>query len=329
MQRLVLAGRKAWLVDEPDPQPEGDWVVVKIHVSPICGSDKGAFLGEQPNRRAGHEGAGEVVAVDRPAHLKAGDRVVLMPAAACGVCERCRRGDQIFCPNAPSWDGHFAQYVKKQEQLCMPLPADISYEIGSLAGCGLGPAFDALTRMAIAPMDTLLITGLGPVGLGALTIAKLHGARVIAVEGEPWRRSRALDMGADEVLDASAEDLLARIRDLTGGRGVDKAIDCSGSAAAERLCIDAATVRGWVAFVGENPNEIPLGPSRDLIRRGLTLIGSWHYNLTQFPHILEVLRRSPATPRLVSHRFPMSQAQEAFETFLSGKAAKVLLLPWA
>ena len=203
MQRLVLGGRKAWLEEEPDPQPEGDWVVVKVHVSPICGSDKGAFLGEQPSRRAGHEGAGEVVAVDRAVHLKVGDRVVLQPGAACGVCERCLRGDLIYCAHGPAWDGHFAQYVKKQEPLCTPLPDDISYEIGSLAGCALGPAFDALTRMGIGPLDTLLITGLGPVGLGALTIAKLHGARAIAVDGVPWRRNRAAEMGAEEVLDAA------------------------------------------------------------------------------------------------------------------------------
>jgi len=119
------------------------------------------------------------------------------------------------------------------------------------------------------------------------------------------------------------------VLDLTSGRGVDKAVDCSGSPAAERLCVDAATVRGWVAFIGENPNEIPLGPSRDMIRKGLSLIGSWHYKVTQFPRILEVLRRSPVAARLISHRFPMSQAQAAFDTFLSGKAAKVLLLPWA
>ena len=135
-------------------------------------------------------------------------------------------------------------------------------------------------RMAVGPLDTLLITGLGPVGLGALTIAKLHGARVIAVDTEPWRRDLAREMGADETLDASEANLLARVLDLTKGRGVDKAIDCSGNPAAERLCVDATTVRGWVAFIGENPNEIPLGPSRDLIRKGLTLIGSWHYNVT-------------------------------------------------
>ena len=119
------------------------------------------------------------------------------------------------------------------------------------------------------------------------------------------------------------------MRDLTQGRGVDKAIDCSGNPAAERLCVDAATVRGWVAFVGENPGEVPLGPSRDLIRKGLNLVGSWHYNVTQFPRILEVLRRSPVAPKLISHRFPMAQGQQAFETFVSGEAAKVLLLPWA
>lgn len=328
MRGLVLGNGKAWVEDAPDPTPDDDWVIVKVHSSPICGSDKGVFCSEKPSRLGGHEGSGEVVAIDKATRLKVGDRVVLMPLAGCGRCEMCWRGDYIYCRNKPPVQGHFAQYVKAREMALPLLPDDVSYDIGSLACCALGPAFDALKRLEVSGFDTLLITGLGPVGLGALTIAKFRGARVIATDVQPWRRERAREMGADEVLDAGADDLLEQIRDITDGRGPEKAIDCSGNPEAERLCLDSVCERGRIAFIGENQGELSVLPSRQFIRRGLTLLGAWHFNMNDYPDMLKILRRSPVVPKLISHTFSFDQAQQAFETFFSGKAAKVILKPW-
>src|SRR6266542_2842684 len=95
--------------------------------------------------------------------------------------------------------------------------------------------------------------------------------RVFVVEGRPWRAAKARELGAAELLDPGGADTLARLRELTGGLGVDAALDCSGTVAAQRLCVDATRRRGQVAFVGECGEDLTLRASPDLIRKGLTL----------------------------------------------------------
>jgi threonine dehydrogenase-like Zn-dependent dehydrogenase len=158
--------------------------------------------------------------------------------------------------------------------------------------------------------------------------ARFRGARVIVAELEPWRVERAQQMGAALVVDPRDPGALAQIREATGGAGVDCALDCSGTVGGERLCIDAARRKGMVAFVGECGDDLPVQASRDLIRKGLTIVGSWHYNLNEFPRIMQVIRRSPLLDLLVSHTIPMSRIQEAFELTASHRSAKVILQPW-
>ncbi|MBN1343486.1 MAG: zinc-binding dehydrogenase [Phycisphaerae bacterium] len=327
MKQLVMANQSVDTEEVPDPTPKDDWVVVKIIASPICGSDRHVFYAKTPSR-GGHEGSGEVVAVDKPERLRVGDRVSLGPLAACKKCEFCNAGDYIHCLNQPPVGTHFAEYTLAQEFVTPTIPDDLDLDVASLAGCALGPSLGALTRMATGPGHTILITGLGPVGLGAVTVAKFRGARVIAVEPGPWRRRRAQELGADTVIDPTEVDPLKTIIDLTEGLGPHHAIDCTGKTPAERLCIDVVRRRGKVAFVGENPDDIPLGPSRDMIRKGIDLIGGWHFNLGLYPEMFRLLRESPVVDKLISHRFGFDQAQEAFDTFFSGQAAKVLIKPW-
>jgi threonine dehydrogenase-like Zn-dependent dehydrogenase len=123
-------------------------------------------------------------------------------------------------------------------------------------------------------------------------------------------------------------DTLARIREFCGGSGPDAALDCSGSVAAHRLCIDAVRRKGKVACIGESQAETPISIFNDMLRKGLHLIGSWHYNLNDFPKLMHVIRHSPLAGKLVSHVFPMSAIQEAFETAASQQSAKILLKPW-
>jgi len=182
--------------------------------------------------------------------------------------------------------------------------------------------------MGLGAFSTVLITGLGPVGLGGVINARFRGARVIAVESVPWRVERARQMGAAAVIDPRSEDIVQQIRDLTGGRGVDCALDCSGDVQAERLCIDATRRKGKVAFVGECSDDLAIRVSPDMIRKGLTLIGSWHYNLNDFPLVMKVIQESPLIDLLISHIMPMSKIQEAFEISASHECAKIILKPW-
>ena len=328
MKSVVLQNKKAWLEDVPDPVAQDEYVVVRVESTPICGSDRGAFLSEKPVYGAGHEGAGIVVDVDKSTLLKKGDRVVLNPLGGCGVCSYCLSGSYIFCQNTPPFYSHFAQYLKLQDFICTILPEDISYDLGSMACCALGPAFSAARRMDLKAFDTLLITGLGPVGMGALCVAKFVGARVIGVDAVEFRKNMAAELGADLVLDAADPDILQKIREFARPGRMQRAIDASGNAAAERLCIDAMEPGGIVAFAGENNKEIPIRPSADFIRKGLTLMGVWHYNIHDREQMLAMVRRSPLIPKLITHTYGFTQVQEAFEKFNSIDVCKVVLHPW-
>lgn len=329
MKSLVLGNRQAVIEEMPDPSAEGEWVVVKIESTPICGSDRNAFLSTTPVRDAGHEGAGIVVDSGCSTLLKKDDRVILNPLSGCGKCEYCLTGNYIYCPDKPPFGTHFAQFVKVQDFVCTILPDDISYDVGSMACCALGPAFSSIKRMNLKAFDTLLVTGLGPVGMGAVAIAKFFGARVIALDTVPYRKNMARDiLGADVVLDAADPDVKAGIREAARPARIIRAIDASGNAAAERLCIDVIEPGGIVSFVGENHNEIPIRPSEDFIRKGLTLMGSWHCNLNDRTEMITLLRRSPLIPKLITDTFGFSRVQDGFEKFMSGNTCKVILKPW-
>ena len=332
----VLGERQAALMEGSDLTPVENWVVVKVHAAPMCAEYKTFVAGTQ-NALMGHEAAGEVVAVAQPGRVKVGDRVVAMPLYGCGRCALCLSGDYIHCQHQPDFavvtgqtEGRstMAQYILKQDWLLMPIPDGVSYEQGALACCGLGPSFGAMQTMGVSAYDTILITGLGPVGLGAVVNARFRGARVIAVESVPWRVERARAMGAAAVVDPRDEGALAQILELTGGRGADCALECSGNVHAERLCVDATRRKGKVTFIGECNDELKLRISPDMIRKGLTLIGSWHYNLNDYPRIMQVLQESPLIDQLISHEIPMSEIQAAFELSASHETAKIILRPW-
>ncbi len=337
MKRAVITGeRQAGLAEVPTPQPYENWVVLKIHAAPMCTEYK-AFVAGQPQAVMGHEAAGEVAAVADSGRVKVGDRVVAMPLAGCGACDLCRSGDYIHCVQAFALSGFvtpraggdtMAQYMLKQDWLLMPIPDDVSYERAALACCALGPSFGAFEAMRLGANETVLITGAGPVGLGAIVNARYRGARVFVMESIPWRAAKAQELEAEAVFDPQDEQALEKTRQATGGRGVDCALDCSGSVRAERFCVDAVRAKGRVAFVGECGEELKIKISPDMIRKGLTLLGVWHYNLNDFPRVMEVIQRSPLVDRLISHTIPMSRIQEAFEISASHQAAKIILNPW-
>jgi threonine dehydrogenase-like Zn-dependent dehydrogenase len=209
-----------------------------------------------------------------------------------------------------------------------PVPDSVSFEHATMAIDGIGASFGAFQAIHIAASDSLLVTGLGPVGLGAVVNARFRGTRVIGVEPVSWRKTRALQMGAEVVYDPGEPDLAEKIRALTEGKGVTCALDCSGNLSAQRLCLEATRRRGRVAFVGESNDELPIRVSPDLIRKGLTVVGSWLYNLADYPQVMQVIQQSPLIDLLVSHVMPMSRIQEGFELLASGQCAKVVVDPW-
>lgn len=344
MKKVVIsAPQQAELVEMPIPQPKADWALVRMTVVPMCTEYKAWLRG--PGERdqipaLGHEGVGEVVEVAQPCGVAIGDRVVLMGAGPCGRCAYCRAGDFLHCQNQVDYrtftgeaepTGAYAQYRLGAAWLLPTIPDDIADDHAAMAWCGLGPSFGAMQTALVDALDTVLITGAGPVGQGAIINAAFRGARVIVAELEPWRVERARMLGANAVVDPRDPDVLDQIRSLTQDRlGVTCAIDCAGVTASQRLCIDATRPKGRVCFVAESQDPLPITISPDMIRKALTLIGQWHYSLNDFDQIMHVIRASgDRLDTLISHRFPMSRVQEALALSASHKSGKILLDPWA
>lgn len=334
---VVLGERRSGIVAVPDPQPKENWALVKIHTAPLCTEYK-AFAAGRIGEGFGHEAAGEVVEVAQPGRVKVGDRVVVMPQYPCGKCVLCLAGEYIHCQSGPDFveftgssEGRatIAQYMLKPDWILVAIPDGISYDHASMACCGLGPTFGAFELMQVDRFDTVLITGLGPVGLGGVINGRYRGARVIAVEPHPWRAAKARELGAEVVINPGDDDALQQIMGLTDGLGVDKAVDCSGAPAAHRLGIDALRRKGQLAFVGESGADTAIQSSRDMIRKGIRLMGSWHYNLKDTPKLMRVIKEvGPQLDKFISHRFSLEQIQQAWETQTTGECAKVLIKPW-
>jgi L-iditol 2-dehydrogenase len=327
MRRVAIVGeRQATLVTAEMPEvPEG-WALVRIKIAPMCTEYK-MFLEGTAAANIGHEASGEVVRVGAGSTVRVGDRVVVMPRYPCGSCELCERGDFIYCQNPlPHFEGTMAEFIAKPSWLLPRIPDHLSYEEGALACCGLGPSFGALERMRVDRFTTVVITGLGPVGLGAVINAKYRGATVIAVDLNPYRLNLAGALGADHVLDARDPDLVAQIRGHLKPASTYCGLDCSGSPTAHRLLIEAAPPLGRIAFVGECEDTTTIRVSPDLIRTGLTVMGSWHYNLHDIGRLFRTIGEADAR-RMVTHVYGFDQVQEAFETSASQQCGKVLLRP--
>jgi threonine dehydrogenase-like Zn-dependent dehydrogenase len=336
MKKVVITGpRQAELVECLTPTATEELTLVKVHAAPMCTEYK-AFLAGKPEKYLGHEAAGEVVEAPRHGSVKKGDRVVVMPLYPCGTCAYCISGDYIHCEHLhdpAAWSGQsegwatYSQYLLKPSWLLPKIPDTVSYDLASLACCGLGPTFGALEALDAGVFDTVLISGLGPVGLGGVVNAKFRGARVIALDLDPYRLDYARKLGADITINSKDPDAVRQIREA-GGNGVNFAIDCTGVPIAQRICMDSIRRRGAMAFVGEAVGNLEINSSSDMIRKGIKLIGVWHYNLNLIPKIMQVIEKSPVVGKLISHVLPMSRIQEAFEISASPEHAKIVLHPW-
>lgn len=183
MKRVIVKDKQqAGIVSGKIPKAKEDWVVVKVHAAPMCTEYK-AFAAGINHGHFGHEAAGEVVETAQPGRVEVGDRVVAMPGSPCGQCRYCLSGDCIHCHDwidfsefhgADDGKATMSQYLLKQARMLVPIPPGLSYEHAAMACCGLGPTFGAFQSMAVDAYDTVLVTGLGPVGLGGVLESNLQ-----------------------------------------------------------------------------------------------------------------------------------------------------------
>ncbi len=334
MKVVAITGRRSCaIVDRPKPKVKGIFCLVRITSAPTCTEYK-TYRDGGANERLGHEAVGIVEEAPAGGRVTVGQRVVVMPQYPCGGCDLCAAGDYVHCEHgvdpleacgSTTGTATYAQYCIKQDWLLLPIPDDICDDHAAMACCGFGPSFGAFDRMRLLSTDTLLVVGLGPVGLGAVINARHRGAAVIGVEGNSYRAELAKCLGAREVLDPAGPEILSRIKSANGGAPVDKAVDCTGEPQAQKLAVEATRRRGSVGFIGwgggiETGNMIP---------GGRTLEGCWHWNLNGAPRMMRTIRESgPAIDRMITHRFPIDRVREAWEVQMTRQCGKVIIHPW-
>lgn len=209
---------------------------------------------------------------------------------------------------------------------CNILPDDVPWEDAALlTGDGLGVPYHTYKRTKNPGIETVAVIGLGPIGLGNVLLQSHIGRRVIGVDIVDYRLQLARQLGADVVI-KSDQTLIQQIRDLTDGIGADIAIMCAGRAGAVADAFLAARKGGTVVFNGELNHEV-LAPSRDFNRRDITAIGCWYYHFHDFQDMLTLYRNGLEIGKLITHQFPLSEADMAFDLFNRGQTGKVLLRP--
>jgi threonine dehydrogenase-like Zn-dependent dehydrogenase len=266
------------------PRPGHGEVLLRVKASTICGSDIRCIyhehLGKGPEGYqgviAGHEPCGQIVEVGPGCRrFGAGDRVIVYHISGCGVCNDCRRGYMISCTSeryrrAYGWqrDGGMADFLLAEEKDLIHLPAELTYADGAQVACGFGTVYEGLEKIGISGKDAVLITGLGPVGLATGALCRKLGAnKIIGIDVVKERMQLALDLKlCDEVLESGSGNV-AEVRRLTGGMGVERAVDCSANDQARATAIRATRSRftggailapeaGWVGdCVSESPDR--------------------------------------------------------------------------
>ena len=337
MKGVVFLGERRLEVSEfPDPTPGPGEVVLEIKASGMCGSDLkmyrnaggAAALGFKMKDGpviAGHEPCGVVAAVgagvsERQARV--GMRVMQHHYLGCGACEHCSTGWMQLCVEGvaavygTTGHGAHARYMKCPARTLVPLPDELSFDTGAAIACGTGTAWGALHRLGLQGDHTIAIFGQGPVGLSATQLAAAMGARVIALDISDQRLARAKSFGADVLINPSAvEDIPAAIRELTHGRGAHVSLDTSGASSARAQAVRSVRTWGKVCYVGEGGN-VSLDVSPDLLRRQITLLGSWTFSTAgQADCARFIADRGVRVDDLFTHHWRLDQAEEAYRVF--------------
>lgn len=340
MRAVVLhPPRELRLEERPIPTITADQVLVRIRAVGVCGSDVhywhsgriGPVVVEGP-MILGHECAGELVEVGaQVTHLHVGDRVALEPGVPCGRCDLCRAGRYNLCPDVvffatPPVDGAFCEYVAHSADFTFKLPEGVSFEEGAMCE-PLSVGIHAVRRAGIGLGDSVLITGAGTIGLVTLMAARAAGATMTVITDiQPNRLELARELGATAVADVRTEDALARVQDLTRGRGVDAVIECTGVSSAMLTGLEALKPGGTAVWVGMTDDTYTI-PAVRTIREGLEIRGIFRYRNT-YPAALHLIAGGQAeVARLITHRFSLDRLPKAMEIAHAGRdgAIKVMV----
>ncbi len=320
MKAIVFKKEMSISLDElPAPTIQRpDDVVVRVHSTGICGTDRNILLGRFPARQGvvlGHESVGHVTAIgEQVTSLKVGDRVVVNPTMYCGDCHFCRRGAFNFCDNKTGSevgvdrDGTFADYVRLPARFLHTLPTamplDRAVFIEPLA-CVMNNA----NAVDLQPADDVVILGGGPIGMVFALYAQRFTRKVIVVESDPFRRSFAANLDLLTV-DSGHSNWPQRVASLNDARRPSVVIETSG------VLLDAAVSLvakgGRIAVMGFNGHITSSFKVLHIVNNGIRVIGAGDYNGPIFPAAIELAAELPLE-KLITHRFSLDQHQQAFD----------------
>ena len=331
MKVATWRGEANFTIDEaPDPVPEAGQVVVKVDTVGICGSEvhmtQGLFPGEPP-RILGHEFSGVVVETGAGIDSSVRGRgVVAIPTWVCGDCAGCWAGMRNIC-EAPLRTFGLAEYAVMPEYNALEVPADLDLETAAI----MEPSSCCLSGLEMfeMPQDAVvLVIGAGVMGLMTAAFAKLRGARTVVVS-EPIesRRNIAAQMGADQVIDPTSDDLEGLIMDLTDGLGAHVVCEAVGTPALVGQAIRLTRPRGNLQLVGVNPAGSALPADLfDLHFREITIRGAFGGG-ESYQRALDLLPQVPAVDQVVTSSYPLEQVHEAFEEASNPAGIKVAIKP--
>ncbi len=336
MKSVVLTKARSLEIQEhsmPEIQ-NTDAILIRVKAVGICGSDVHAYDGSLTTikypRTIGHEVVGEVMAVgEAVTHVQPGDHVAMDPVVSCGKCLPCRNGRRNVCRDVKCMgvaaEGGAAEYIILPAINVVKMPTDIPWRDAVLAEpFTIGANSTAQAR--VAPGDIALIMGAGTIGLVAMQAAKLRGARVMIADIVDNRLELAKTLGADRIINTRKEDLAAAVAEFTDGEGVTVFIDAVGVPALLLLGLELTAPTGRVVALGLT-GDILTFPQAAISKKELELIGSrMHSN--RFPEVIRWISEKKVQPGpMVSHAFPFSQAQAAFDLIEKSPATtcKVIL----
>ena len=327
MKNILFKGNgKISLADFPVPELKDGQVLVKIKSAAICGSDMKKYFADKANPLVeGHENSG-VVEDTKAAKWKKGDKVILYALSGCGTCEYCRTGNRMYCRKLGYVVGGFGEYVAVNSEDCLQLPECMSYDAGSVFCDCIALPFHTFKRLNVISGQYCLILGLGPVGLGMVTVGKALNLKLISADINDYRRKMAENLGSDWVFDPSHSDFEERLAEITKGKGVDIAIDCAGKEKTQIACMKLCGCGGSVGIVAGNIS-LSINPNELLLAKELRVTGNWYFNFHEYDNILKFIHGTVNPEMLITHKFPLEKADEAFKLFASGNCGKVVFNP--
>ena len=339
MKAFVYGGPgKKGLEDRPKPEIRGPGdAIVKIVKTTICGTDLHILKGDvttcAPGRILGHEGVGTIDSVGSGVTtFHQGDRVLISCISSCGKCDYCRRGMYSHCMTG-GWvlgneiDGTQAEYVRipHAETSLYPIPKGADEEAMVMLSDILPTGFECgVLNGKVAPGSTVAIVGSGPIGLAALLTAQLYSpAEIIMIDLDDNRLAMARKFGATQTINSGDRNASEAVKVLTGGRGVDTAIEAVGIPATFQLCQDIVGPGGVIANIGVHGQKVEL--HLELLWSQNIAITTRLVDAVTTQMLLKTVQSGKIDPtRLITHHFKLDQILDAYDTF--GRAAETKAL---